>query len=793
MQLSTIALAATLAGLALAPIYEIPPILGLLLLLLAGLVSVAFRHNRRHLSCALFLLFLLLANLRYPLLIKSASIIDELDGAGIVEVVADVDTITQLDGGRCYLDLTVFSTLTQAGSLQQHDDLRIRLYLDEGTDSLFPGDRLRLKSRLRRPRLFGTPGEFDYPRHLAGEGLSLTSWLKSASQIELMAEGSFGLSRQMTVWRRDVGLVMQMLLPERQAQLTRALILGEGQQLEPELRKQLAAGGVSHLFAISGLHLGLIALFGYRLLYVLYVRFPALSAWQPPQRSLPFLLLPFLLAYLCFTGDATATRRAFLLALLVALFLARRYFVSPLTLLSSLAFLFLLVNPLLLWQAGWQLSFAGVAGILLWRPLWQADLVMHRQPLIRYPLQLLLVSAAATLATLPLVVMNFHQVAPAGVVANLVCVPLVSFVALPLGLFGVAAFPLAPSLAGYCWQGCGVLLEFLVELIGHLLSLPVCSGFPLFFSRWQTFALFLFLLPILTAPLCLRSKKFFIMVLFCGIGAGALWQLPFPGKEELSLTMFSVGQGESLLLRNCTGQAVLIDGGGLYSERFDVGERLLAPAFAELGVPKLDAIVLTHDHPDHRKGLVYLIDHFFVGQFYSGEPLNKLHPSLRDALLRNEIPVRAPGFGWSCLESWTQGELLIHRGMLETNEKNDLSLAVYLQTGKEDGLLLTGDLEREGIVELLRDPMPGPVSLLKLPHHGSRFSMIDELVNQLQPEICFVSVGYRNSYHLPASQVVNFLVQHKIPLYRTDFSGTLLARMTADGWVVKHWEGRLFR
>ncbi|MEA3362818.1 MAG: MBL fold metallo-hydrolase, partial [Thermodesulfobacteriota bacterium] len=261
----------------------------------------------------------------------------------------------------------------------------------------------------------------------------------------------------------------------------------------------------------------------------------------------------------------------------------------------------------------------------------------------------------------------------------------------------------------------------------------------------------------------------------------------------VSLTMFSVGQGESMLLRNNNGQTILIDGGGFYSDRFDVGERLLAPAFGELGVTELNAVVLTHDDLDHRKGLIFILDHFPVGEFWIGNTFSELHDSLQEVLLKNDIPVKTVPADWSKISFWTAGSLNIFNGTTPDSSRNDSSLIMYLTCDSHDSLLLTGDLEKQGVLNLLAAGLPGPVSLLKLPHHGSRFSATDRLIDQLNPQSCLVSVGYQNRHHLPAKQVVEYLQRRNIPLYQTDISGTLQAKPSEKGWQIRHWQRGVFR
>jgi competence protein ComEC len=791
MQPVLLAFAATVLGLLLAPVYVFPSLWGWVSLLLLLILAVTLRSWRKASLFILFVIFFILANLRYSQQLSSRTDTLQINQlAKKVMITGQIDDVRQLTDGRSWLAVKVNSIACKGNTIPLESPLTVRLYLGEGTTERLPGDVIRCRTRLRKPRLFGTPGEFNWPRYLAGQHVDMTGWVKNQGKIAVLDSLQRGVWRQIVQWRNRVAAEIHTLMPDKRAYLTRSLVLGEGRVIPDDLRRVLARSGISHLFAISGLHLGLIAILGYVSLLSIYRRIPRLLEWQPPQRIIPLILLPLLLGYLLLTGDAVSTRRAFALAACGAVFIYWRYHMNPLQLLASLAFISLLVNPLLLWQAGWQLSFAGAAGILLWQPLWR-QCGNNLPRVLRYFLQLLLVTCAASLATLPFVLLNFHLFAPAGIIANLVCVPLVTLLALPAGFIALLFEPFFSPLSHVLFSVCGCLLDGIVVLAGWLTTLPGLSAHYLFLSHWQYVAVSVFVLPLL---LIARLNKASVLRfgMLCLIFGALLWQLPIQMMSSLTLTMFSVGQGESMLLQNRTGQSILVDGGGFYSDRFDVGERLLAPAFGELKVKSLDAVVLTHDDIDHRKGLVFILRYFPVKQFLTGIPVVELHYTLRKVLAEKNIPVRIVPRGWSHLLFWTDGELQVYNGDSAGCSDNNASLVLYLDSKIAGGLLLTGDLEALGVEKLLDAGVPGPVSLLKLPHHGSRFSSVGKLLDQLSPELCLVSSGYQNRYHLPAESVVETLVDRGIPLYRTDFSGTLRASLSNDSWQVEYMQRPLF-
>ena len=216
----------------------------------------------------------------------------------ITGLVADV---RQLTDARSWLLLQVESIDVKGETFPLVVFLPVRLYLGEGTDQLLPGDVIQCQSRLRKPRLFGTPGEFNWPRYLASQHTAMTGWVKNFDKITILERQDKFPVRIAAQWRTTLATAITAMMPEDRAFMVRALVLGEGRVIPTHIRKTLAQSGISHLFAISGLHFGMIGLLCYRLLLPLYCRFPRLLNWQPPQRVLPLLLLPLLLGYLLLT------------------------------------------------------------------------------------------------------------------------------------------------------------------------------------------------------------------------------------------------------------------------------------------------------------------------------------------------------------------------------------------------------------------------------------------------------------------------------------------------------------
>ena len=664
---------------------------------------------------------------------------------------------------------------------------KVRLYT-QYRPAVVPGDRVRFQSKLRHVCNFGTPGEFDWARHLAHQKIYVTGYISAKRPLSTLSETPPSLlAGGPPVWREWLNQHIDDALPSCDAPLVRALVTGSKGDLPEEVKRLAAQGGISHLFAISGLHFGILAYALYLLLRFFYRRSERLMLWSPPGRVLPLVILPPLGLYLCLSGNGLATGRAFAVAALAALMLYQQRRVRPQDLLSSALFIILLLDPLALFEPSLQLSAAGAFGILLIQRPWLKRL--GRLPrLLGRPLQLLAVSIAASLATIPLALLHFHQYAPAAPMSNLWAVPLVSLGSVPLALFGAFLAPFSLTGANYCWQGAAAVLHLVFAGLQTLLAMPGLAGDFLYLRPIQTCGIFLFCWSILLLTGSKHKRGFFLSLTILGL---SLLAAPKQNNQQLQITMLSVGQGESMILQLPDGRDLLIDGGGLYSSTFDTGERLVAPALARLGIDHLNAVVLSHPHPDHYRGLSHILQHFPVDEFWCSVPETDLPEEIDFLLKQHHIPQVCFPAGWQILTDNLKLQFAAFVPKPGHLTVNDRSLVLYAGD-RQHGVLLTGDIEAEGVRQLLTNKPPGPVDLLKIPHHGSRYSDPETLIPTLQPQFAFVSLGKGNPFGFPHFQVSSILAAHDIPLLRTDRDGSVRFVLGALDWRVENWKTGFF-
>ncbi len=653
----------------------------------------------------------------------------------------------------------------------------VRLTIREGGPAAAPGDRICWRARLRRPLLFGTPGEFDYPRHLAARGIYVTSFIGQGSELARLAAPA-PEGRLCERLRGTIAARITRAIPGENAGLVQTLIVGIGGGISPELRKVLSDGGLAHLFSISGLHFGMLAILVYTIARWLYGRSERLLLFCPPRRILPLLLLVPLFGYLLLSGNAAPTRRSFGMIALGALLFSSHRRTPPLALLTTVAFGLLVISPLSLFEPSFQLSFAGVCGLMVWMPRWQVRLA-DQPRWLRGTGLMLLTTVAASLATAPLVLWHFHQIAPAGLVANLAAIPLVAWGAVPAGLAGALLMPLAPALADLCFGLAGQLVALSITITRWCLAVPGLQAQSLHVTWSEGLGVLLLVAALLPLP----TRRYRIAVLGA---AGLLILLPAADAARLRVVALSVGQGDATLL-SVAGRHYLVDGGGLTGSTVDIGERLVAPALGRLGVRRLAGVILTHDHPDHSAGLPHVLENFRVDGFWSALPLDGLETRLAEILIRRRIPVHTLPEGWTPLGG-SQSTLSLYVPPQGAADPNDRSIVVHAAAGGE-GVLLPGDLAADGFDHLLAAGLPEPVSLLKLPHHGSRGSRPERFLDRLRPRLAFVSAGRDNPYRLPHPASVTACRERDIPLFRTDLQGTLTFVSAGDPWQVQCFGG----
>jgi competence protein ComEC len=263
-------------------------------------------------------------------------------------------------------------------------------------------------------------------------------------------------------------------------------------------------------------------------------------------------------------------------------------------------------------------------------------------------------------------------------------------------------------------------------------------------------------------------------------------------QKKLILTLIDVGYGDSILLEFPKGKKMLIDGGGLREDGFDIGKNVVAPFLWKKKIRRLDYLVLTHPDPDHLNGLNFVASHFSISQFWESAVRTDSEPylKLKDYLLKKRIkivtlneespPLVINGVQVSFLNP--PAGVTAYPRKAGPFSLNNLSLVIKIQF-KNTGILLPGDVEKEAEYRMLRGDNPLNADILKIPHHGSSSSSTPYFLQRVMPSYAVLSAGERNIGRLPHPEVLKRYEQMGTKIFRTDKHGAI--RVITDGDSVK--------
>ncbi len=713
------------------------------------------------------------------------------------------------------------------------------------------GQAIRLHGQLSAPGEASNFGAFSYREYLRPQRIHWIIQVAGAEQavmIDRLSRNGYQRAEQAVhqalarVDRVRGALLelMERLYKQPHSGYMQGLVLGSRTELDPETYRQFSELGLTHVLAISGLHVGVFA--GALLGLLRLLRLSKEKGMSIVQCCLP--------VYMLLTGAAPSVIRAGLMSMLALYCLRKGWLKDGLHILALVLVAMLLWDPYYALQIGFQLSFAVTAGLIIGVPR-VMRLLPDWPPWLSSSAGVTLVAQAVSF---PLTVYYFHQFSILSFAANFLLVPFISLGVLPAGtlslLAGLLYEPAARPLAWIVAQMNELtfrIVEWLAAIEGTSFIWPQLplwwigayyGSLCLVFASWrrtaeggssslrsreatedgdtQPLGSFVEVRPsspgIRRIGFVLASVPL-VAVLVWGYGDGL-------GRDAL-VSFIDVGQGDSILIRTASGKHVLVDGGGTAAFRrpgdqwrerrvpFEIGGKVIVPLLKQRGVRQLDAVMLTHADQDHAGGLLAVLRHLPVSRFITNGTWKS--SATMTALYRTALEKRIPisggqaGNSWM-VDEWTRIDVLYpimdsEAGLLPDEENQNRASLVLLLTlthprsEARATMLLAGDVEAGGERRMLAgaagpDRLP-PVDVYKVAHHGSRTSSTPEWVEAIRPAAGVISLGRNNRYGHPHPNVLATLERARVHVLRTDWDGEIQFRLTAQGLKVRTKRDRI--
>lgn len=614
------------------------------------------------------------------------------------------------------------------------------------------GQRWQFWVRLKQPHGFMNPGGFDYEGWLYQKKIRATGYIRlkgkngyTAKLIDHQVESYPVLLMRQKLYDK----LKEILDTPDYAGILLALAMGERNDITQEQWQVFRATGTSHLVAISGLHIGLLAGFVFFLAKRVWPYCGSAALYLAAPRAAALIALVIGAAYAALSGFAVPAQRALLMLAIVMLSLFWLRKVKSAEVLSLALLAVLLLDPVAVLSIGFWLSFAAVSII--------AVVAFSRVNHLQNRLIWIRLQWRISLVLVPVLLFFFQQASLVSPVTNLVAIPVISFIVVPMVLLAVIITTISGDFASVLFSLADTVINLLWWFLSHLSVLP--------WSQWQTLKPepASFLLAVIGMILLASPKgwpgKYWGFVLLLPL----IWpkQNILP-HAEAEITLLDVGQGLSSVIKT-KHHTLVFDTGAKYSQKFDAGAAVVLPFLRQKNIKHIDMLILSHQDNDHRGGYGSIKDKIEVLDLLSSHK----EPGSRPCLM---------GQHWT----WdgVYFEILNPSAVIKKQQKRNNASCVLKVSVNKENILMTADIEKKAEFELVNSQKSKlQAKYLVVPHHGSKTSSSGIFLDAVQPEYAFIPVGYRNRYRMPHADVLLRYQNRQIKILQTAHSGAVTIKL----------------
>lgn len=653
-----------------------------------------------------------------------------------------------------------YKKVCTAKIVRNNKKILINIKMSQDIPSMKYGDSLYIEGEFKQPEEARNYKGYNYKQYLETKKIIGTVELEKAKILK-SSNGSFIHNIQKYI--KDT---INGTLTDEEGNLLLAILLGDKDKLSEDIQESFKTSNLSHMLAVSGAHVS------YIILGLTYVLQNSIIG----KKNGKIVCIFFLLVFMAITNFTPSVTRACIMAVLT-LFSGIIYRKSDVyTNISVAALITLIFNPYSLLDLGFQLSYGGTIGIIIFIKRIQEK--KSNSKVINYIKQMALVSIYANIIIIPIMMYHFNTVSFTFIISNIMASPILGIIVITGFLFIIASITVKPLTR--------LIAIFIKPILSILIKISqICSKLP--FSNILVVTPYMFNVISYYAIIlyCIKSKKnnkckIIICLLIVLILINFIIYI-FP--QKLRIFFIDVGQGDSTLIITPDKKTVLIDGGG--SDSFDVGEKVLLPYLLDRRILKVDYVLISHFDTDHCGGILTIMEKVKVKNIIISEQAehSENYERFKKLMIHKKIRLIEVKKGDKIkIGRYSEFKILFPTSrLLSENPLNNNSIVAQFNYNNFK-MLFTGDIEKLAEQQILKtEKAEIRADILKVAHHGSKTSSIPEFIKAVRPKIALIGVGKNNTFGHPNQQTIKNLENIKCRIYRTDLQGEIIIKIDQKG------------
>lgn len=653
-----------------------------------------------------------------------------------------------------------YKKVCTAKIVRNNKKILINIKMSQDIPSMKYGDSLYIEGEFKQPEEARNYKGYNYKQYLKTKKIIGTVELEKAKILK-SSNGSFIHNIQKYIKDTRNGT-----LTDEEGNLLLAILLGDKDKLSEDIQESFKTSNLSHMLAVSGAHVS------YIILGLTYVLQNSIIG----KKNGKIVCIFFLLVFMAITNFTPSVTRACIMAVLT-LFSGIIYRKSDVyTNISVAALITLIFNPYSLLDLGFQLSYGGTIGIIIFIKRIQEKKLNSK--VINYIKQMALVSIYANIIIIPIMMYHFNTVSFTFIISNIMASPILGIIVITGFLFIIASITVKPLTR--------LIAIFIKPILSILIKISqICSKLP--FSNILVVTPYMFNVISYYAIIlyCIKSKKnnkckIIICLLIVLILINFIIYI-FP--QKLRIFFIDVGQGDSTLIITPDKKTVLIDGGG--SDSFDVGEKVLLPYLLDRRILKIDYVLISHFDTDHCGGILTIMEKVKVKNIIISEQAehSENYERFKKLMIHKKIRLIEVKKGDKIkIGRYSEFKILFPTSrLLSENPLNNNSIVAQFNYNNFK-MLFTGDIEKLAEQQILKaEKAEIRADILKVAHHGSKTSSIPEFIKAVKPKIALIGVGKNNTFGHPNQQTIKNLENIKCRIYRTDLQGEIIIKIDQKG------------